>query len=421
MVDIVDHNSCNFHFGGSISIDGDYAIIGINWALGGPDSKVFTIKNIGGIWSIQPELPGISTSTIPSVSISGEYAIVGDYKNEQAIIFKRNGAIWSQSIVLTGFDGQPGDSFGTAVSINGDLAVVSAPNDDSKGSLYIFQFNGTTWSHQAKIVASDGQTDDLFGKSVSIDSEFLLAGAPNVDDRGENSGAVYLYYGAGNIWTEEKKIIPDSLVAKDRFGYALSIDSGKAVVGAPGEVITGFGSAYIFDYVNDKDNDGINYYTDNCVSYPNPNQTNTDGDIFGDACDNCPNTPNDEQTNSDTDVFGDACDNCPSIPNPDQINTVDTDNVGDACDNCPTTNNDTQGDADGDGIGDACDPDLVPDMENIGIGTTDPKRKLHIKAGVVYIDQVASGIIMKSPDGKCWLTIVHNDGTLTTTETDCPE
>ena len=48
-------------------------------------------------------------------------------------------------------------------------------------------------------------------------------------------------------------------------------------------------------------------------------------------------------------------DNCPGTPNVDQTDT-DGDLVGDACDNCPTVQNTSQSDIDRDGIGDACDP-----------------------------------------------------------------
>ncbi|MBN2203145.1 MAG: VCBS repeat-containing protein [Candidatus Aenigmarchaeota archaeon] len=94
--------------------------------------------------------------------------------------------------------------------------------------------------------------------------------------------------------------------------------------------------------------------SDNCVYIFNPDQTNSDGDSFGDVCDICPFATNEDQLDSDEDGFGDVCDNCPDISNNDQID-VDSDGLGDACDNCINDFNPIQTDSDNDGLGDACE------------------------------------------------------------------
>ena len=57
---------------------------------------------------------------------------------------------------------------------------------------------------------------------------------------------------------------------------------------------------------------------------------------------------------------------------------------------------------------------------NIGIGTTDPKSKLQVENGDVYISDLASGVIMKSPNGSCWRMTVSNSGVPVFTAISCP-
>jgi hypothetical protein len=94
-------------------------------------------------------------------------------------------------------DGVAGAQFGSSVSIIGDLAIVGAFGDDDmgyhSGSAYIFKRDGTSWSQEAKIVASDGDVFDVFGCSVSISGDSAIVGALYNDDKGIDSGSAYIY------------------------------------------------------------------------------------------------------------------------------------------------------------------------------------------------------------------------------------
>jgi hypothetical protein len=48
----------------------------------------------------------------------------------------------------------------------------------------------------------------------------------------------------------------------------------------------------------------------------------------------------------------------------------------------------------------------------VGIGTTDPKARLQIADGDIFIQDINKGIIMKSPDGSCWRGTMNNTGQL---------
>ena len=48
----------------------------------------------------------------------------------------------------------------------------------------------------------------------------------------------------------------------------------------------------------------------------------------------------------------------------------------------------------------------------VGIGTTDPKARLQIADGDIFIQDINKGIIMKSPDGSCWRGTMSDNGQL---------
>lgn len=52
---------------------------------------------------------------------------------------------------------------------------------------------------------------------------------------------------------------------------------------------------------------------------------------------------------------------------------------------------------------------------NVGIGTTTPASKLTVEGGDVEVTSIASGVILKSPNGTRFRVTVNNDGSLQTT------
>jgi hypothetical protein len=63
----------------------------------------------------------------------------------------------------------------------------------------------------------------------------------------------------------------------------------------------------------------------------------------------------------------------------------------------------------------------VPNAHNVGIGIARPAANLHVGQGDVYVQNIGSGIIIRSPDGKCWRISINNSGALTMTNIMCPD
>ncbi len=194
-----------------------------------------------------------------SVAVSGDYVVVGAYGDNDAgsnsgsaYIFKRNGTAWTEQAKINASDGAAGDCFGCSVAISGDYAIVGARSDDdrgsSSGSAYLFKRNGTVWAQEAKITASDGAADDWFGWRVAVSGDYVVVGAYGTDDAGLSSGSAYIFKRDGTAWTEQAKITAIDGATGDLFGHSVAISGDYVVVGAFGDNDAGSrsGSAYIF-------------------------------------------------------------------------------------------------------------------------------------------------------------------------------
>jgi len=250
---------------GSLSLDGDTALIGA-WGHddnGADSGAAYVFIRTGATWTLQQKLlasDGQADDSFGScVSLEGDTALVGagwdddnGVDSGSAYVFTRTGTIWTQQAKLLPADGAVGDLFGGAVSLSGDTALIGADQDNDNGnwsgSAYVFTRTGTTWTQQAKLLAPDGATEDLFGWWISLDSNTALIAAKWDDDNGDKSGSAYVFTRTGTTWTLQQKLIGSDTAAGDRFGVDVCLDGDTAIIGAcyDDDMGTDSGSAYVF-------------------------------------------------------------------------------------------------------------------------------------------------------------------------------
>ncbi len=250
-------------FGSSVSASGDYVVAGA-WAdddRGSDSGSAHVFKRNGQNWVRQAKLTasdgeaGDGFSSGDGVAISGDTVIVGTWSVDDkgcAYIFKRNGTTWTQQAKLMASDRAVGDEFGTTVGISGDYAIVGARGDDDKGSsagaAYVFKRTGNTWQQQAKLVPTDGAAGDSAGNSVAISSDYAIVGAYGDDDKGSSAGAAYIFARNGSSWFQQTKLRASDGAASAFFGGAVSISADYAAVGASKDSSSAqnAGAVYIF-------------------------------------------------------------------------------------------------------------------------------------------------------------------------------
>ncbi len=253
-------------FGSAVSIDRDYALIGAhdNDDDGSSSGSAYVYQRFGDIWVQVAKLRASDGAKYDnfgiSVSLSGDYALIGAYgdddkgdKSGSAYVFKRTGDKWRQVAKLVADDGAKYDCFGMSVSLSGDYALIGAygddENGDKSGSAYIFKRSGTQWNQVAKLLPDDPASSDRFGYSVAIHGRYALIGAYGDDDKGPSSGSAYIFeQNDDGAWQQAAKLIARDGSKYDHFGYAVSVFGDYALVGAHDDADNGSssGAAYVY-------------------------------------------------------------------------------------------------------------------------------------------------------------------------------
>ncbi len=206
---------------------------------------------------------------------SGATGVNGDQTDNSAsaagavYVFRFDGTDWNQQAYIKASNTEAGDLFGEHVDLSSDgntLAVgatressnatgINADQNNntanSAGAVYVFRFDGTDWSQQAYVKASNAGSGDEFGSSVAIseDGDTLAVGAfressgatgvngDQSDDSTIEAGAAYLFRYDGTDWSQQAYVKASNTGENDIFGGAVALraDGNMLVIGARGE------------------------------------------------------------------------------------------------------------------------------------------------------------------------------------------
>jgi hypothetical protein len=219
---------------------------------------------------------GLAGDQFGFVATDGDTIVVGapfdnigpNFGQGSAYVFVRPATGWSgplpEQARLIASDGTGGDSFGLQVAIDGDTVVIGARWDDidgkvDQGSAYVFVRPQGGWSgtlnQTAKLTASGGAANDLFGDRVAIADGTIVVGARTADTSSCPScealfdrGAAYVFVRPAGGWvdqTENATLNPSDNAFGTQFGSSVAVDGDTIVVGA-WRTLSDRGAAYVF-------------------------------------------------------------------------------------------------------------------------------------------------------------------------------
>jgi len=225
----------------------------------------FIPSKTGGKWiesqvleTPAPDDPISSFGT--AIALSGNSALVGARASRvgnnlgQGMVYgytESNGT-WSLTDKLTGSDSGARDNFGNSVAMSGAVAVMGAPGavingNISQGAVYVFnKSKAGRWTQVSKFTADDGDAIDLFGASVNLSDSSVLVGAYGIQSY---TGAAYLFQKKGNTWVQARRLSASDGTPGQIYGYSTALDGATALVGAYAATVDGNqaqGAAYFY-------------------------------------------------------------------------------------------------------------------------------------------------------------------------------
>jgi hypothetical protein len=287
-------------FGQSVALSGDTLAVGAinedsaatgidgdqsdNSADGAGAVYVFT-RDAAGVWSQQAYIKASNTNAGDafgqSVKLSGDTLAFGAFGEDSAAtgiggdesdnsadgagavyVFTRDAAgVWSQQAYIKASNTGAGDSF-TSVALSGDRLAVGAKKEDSaatgingdqtdnsvseSGAVYVYARDAAgVWSQQAYIKASNTDSSDHFGQSVTLSGDTVVVGGPHEasavtgigGDESDNSafdtGAAYVFTGdTAGVWSQHTYLKASNAEAGDQFSRTVVLSGDTLAVSA---------------------------------------------------------------------------------------------------------------------------------------------------------------------------------------------
>ena len=215
-------------FGRALALEGDLLVVGSHHPLVGDTGSVAVYKAdpddvlCPDYYCLWDELTVGQADNFfgQAVALSGDWLAVGaPYQDSTLPPFQDRGTVFlyqrdatGHFVLRTAVSG-PGPTFhfGYSVALSGSTLLVGAPGEDFDippfnfediGAAYLFRRSGAQLVATAKLQSTSLQAGMRLGETVALSRYAALAGAPNMDVLGHDSGAVLSWVGPIALFTD---------------------------------------------------------------------------------------------------------------------------------------------------------------------------------------------------------------------------
>eukprot|EP00184_Porphyridium_aerugineum_P002176 CAMPEP_0184695800 /NCGR_PEP_ID=MMETSP0313-20130426/3324_1 /TAXON_ID=2792 /ORGANISM="Porphyridium aerugineum, Strain SAG 1380-2" /LENGTH=618 /DNA_ID=CAMNT_0027154325 /DNA_START=224 /DNA_END=2080 /DNA_ORIENTATION=+ len=256
----------NYFFGESVSIYASWIVVGAPSKSEDTAGKVLMYQYKENTWIKRADIASLHVNVTDymfgwAVALFENTLVISSptFPERSGLIhvFKYIGTTWQfdQFLQPSRSDLQLEDFFGYSLALTDDWLIVGAPGvNNESGCVYTFKTNefGQFSQSQRLLSTFDNQLPSFLGTSVAAFNLSMIAGAPldTNDNSAENAtqvGAVYVYR-LGSTWVQSKRVFAPEPAATQYFGISVSIDQESFLVGVDPDDNTTESAAYRFAY-----------------------------------------------------------------------------------------------------------------------------------------------------------------------------
>lgn len=241
-------------FGAAVKLIGNRMAVGEPaYDAPGPNSTgqgtvvIFDFDSASSAWVETTKL--LDTDLVKSDQLGGGFAFGPDivfaqrsYFGQGAreiIEFRNTGGVWAQTVITSSELVMPD------LGYSANLLVAGVPSAkiglySSQGGVVVFdKIAGQPWQQASTLINSgNGATAERFGSAIAVKDGVAVIGVPYDDVDGDlQGGAAYVVRFDGTKWNVEKRLVPSDGGPADWFGAAVAISGSNILIGAPGATV----------------------------------------------------------------------------------------------------------------------------------------------------------------------------------------